>query len=266
MAKCKCITKSRIQCSRNAKVNSLYCWQHQNCNKSIVNTSPKKSRKTAAKKSPATSVRRSPTKKSPTKSPATSVRKSPTKKSPTKSVRMSPTKKSPTISVRKSPQISNRKSLGVLKKPTEMFPLLEEENEFDFNKYQVVKEYFLTQDFDPFDFNKYKDDYNILSKFFNDADLFIRLAIWIDYKYDRLTTEEERIDLDEQLDKSDDKIGFLDNITSLYIPDKMLAYWYLHFSPDKARIDLIDEISKRYSRNYDLLWDRLYKRYVLKTY
>ena len=35
MVRCSCIKKDNKRCTREAKISNLYCWQHQNCQKSI---------------------------------------------------------------------------------------------------------------------------------------------------------------------------------------------------------------------------------------
>src|SRR5438132_1531913 len=61
MSICKCLTAKGVQCSRtidaNPQANHKYCWQHQNCKKSISTTSTSSSSTSATSASALSSER-----------------------------------------------------------------------------------------------------------------------------------------------------------------------------------------------------------------
>lgn len=44
--------------------------------------------------------------------------------------------------------------------------------------------------------------------------------------------------------------------------EEMVYAWYRHFAPEKANAETIDPILKRYINVEDVLFSRLYKKYV----
>jgi len=119
----------------------------------------------------------------------------------------------------------------------------------------------LIKGFDPFDFNKYPEDYKLLSQYYQNEELYISLAIWNLYKYIYLP-EQDREKLNQQVLESKNPKNLIDELTSAYQPDQLLAYWYLHFGPEKATVEHVNKITTRYTNHYEELWKRLYKKYV----
>ncbi len=119
----------------------------------------------------------------------------------------------------------------------------------------------LIKGFDPFDFNKYPEDYKLLSQYYQNEELYISLAIWNLYKYIYLP-EQDRGKLNQQVLESKNPKNLIDELTSAYQPDQLLAYWYLHFGPEKATVEHVNKITTRYTNHYEELWKRLYKKYV----
>jgi hypothetical protein len=119
--------------------------------------------------------------------------------------------------------------------------------------------------FDPFDFDNYPDDHKLFETYFADAELYLNLANWINYKYAWLKSEKERTELDNELKKSKAKREFLNKITAVYSPEDVLMQWYNHFEPSKANSEHIDLITTKYSSDYPKMWKNLYHKYVTEA-
>lgn len=127
---------------------------------------------------------------------------------------------------------------------------------------QLYSIFNLIQGFDPFAFDQYPQDYKLLSKYFEGPELYIRLASWLLYKYTWLKSEGDRKALDEQVGRTKNKERSIAALTESYLPDSMIAYWYLHFNPSLATIKQVNLIAERYRHHLAELWRRLYKKYV----
>lgn len=116
--------------------------------------------------------------------------------------------------------------------------------------------------FDPFNFEKYPKDREILEKYFKESQFYVRLAIWILYKYNWLKTDQERLELQQQYEKANNKKVFIDDLTSVYVPDELLMYWFRHFNPSKAEVNHVLKVISKYNNHLDEMWRRLYKKYI----
>lgn len=117
---------------------------------------------------------------------------------------------------------------------------------------------------DPFDFETYKKEYALFSKYFENSDLYIRVANWILYKYEYLKTDAQRKKLYDELNNASDRQSFLDKMTTVTDVGLIAKRWYLHFNPDKAGDDHINLILTKYSSDILKLWKNLYFEYVTK--
>lgn len=115
---------------------------------------------------------------------------------------------------------------------------------------------------DVFDFPRYKKEYQAFSHYFADVELYLRLAIFLDYKYNYLRTMEERYTLDQSLSN---KKALID-ITDIFDTPKLLLLWYLHFNPEMANEETVNEVLDKYESHEDVLFNRLYKKYVNPNY
>lgn len=100
--------------------------------------------------------------------------------------------------------------------------------------------------------------------YFKDHELYYRFAVFLLYKYIWLDNDKDRNDLDGQISNEKDQKRFLEDLTSLYIPEQLITYWYLHFNKSNITYDKIIRIAQRYTYQPDELWKRLYKKYVKK--
>jgi hypothetical protein len=129
---------------------------------------------------------------------------------------------------------------------------------------------------DVFDFDLYADEYELFSKYFEKINLYLRLALFLKYKYEILKTEEQRDALNSSIDREIEKgkIGadiytFKDIITYLKsltdkidIPD-LLRRWYEHFDPEKLEEKkFLKNKLNEYEFCEDKLFVRLYRKYV----
>lgn len=117
------------------------------------------------------------------------------------------------------------------------------------------------EDIDPFDFDGYPRDFELFSEYFDGIEKYLRLAIWILYKYAYLP-EEDREKLHEDLERSRDRRDFLVKLTDAFRAADLPGYWYIHWNPAKATKDFIQETLNRYIFCEDVLFNRLYKIYV----
>lgn len=118
---------------------------------------------------------------------------------------------------------------------------------------------------DPYDFDSYADDFELFSEFFEDYELYMRLPVWILYKYDYIQNQKDRsiLDNDVRIIKDYKKTKFyLRNITNVYEPKELLKYWFLHFNPQKANDEHIESIIFKYRTYEELLFARLYRNYI----
>ena len=132
----------------------------------------------------------------------------------------------------------------------------------------IYKAFNLVRGFDPFDFTKYNQEYHLLQPHYanqdvaTQADFYISLANLIIYKEAWLKTEPAKIAFDREIQIKGK--NFIEEVIGMYLPDQMISYWYLHFCPAKATLDNITSVAHRYSNHMDVLWQRMYKKYVLK--
>jgi len=123
----------------------------------------------------------------------------------------------------------------------------------------------MEQEFYPFDVEgDARVEYERLNPYIqDDVDLLVQTAIWVDYMHTWLRSEKDQKDFIRQFEGKADKLAFIDEITSVYDPNKMVAYFYLHFNPELATVAHVENTVKRYGSNMDELWQRLYSKYIL---
>ena len=119
------------------------------------------------------------------------------------------------------------------------------------------------EDVDIFDFKKYPRERELFAKHFDGIELYLRLASFIDYKYNYNLTPKERdiLDLDIEGRANFDEINdFLKILTDVFEIEGMLIAWYRHFNLDK--LDDIDDLLRKYVEGEDYLFNRLYRKYI----
>lgn len=122
---------------------------------------------------------------------------------------------------------------------------------------------------DPFDFATYPEDKAIFDKYFTKIELYLRLAIWINYKYDYIQTAKDRADLmAEYAAKSADGAvaakEFLVKLTDAFDTTALLTQWYQHFAP--AKVADVDTHLQTYINCEGQLFNKLYKKYVDQSF
>lgn len=136
----------------------------------------------------------------------------------------------------------------------------------------------ITGDVDIFDFKKYTEDYKLFSEYFTGLELYLRLAIWISYKYVRLKTLEERkaltIDLNYTrfnnesekitLAKRDNKKEWLENITDVFEGEQILFSWFKHFKPEN--LVNVHKLHEKWQYHLEHFFNKLYKHFVDKEH
>jgi hypothetical protein len=258
--------------------------------KRAASTSPKKSRKTSLKrsmsrkkrsasksptfkrrsasKSPSKKSRKVSPKRSSSKSPKRSASKSPSKKSrkvsPKRSASKSPSKKSRKV----SPKRSTSKRRSASKSPKRSAPKRRSrkvaKTSPSSSPHSSPKKTVVGGKVDVFDFDTFKKEYNLFKKYFKGTELYIRTAVWIAYKYEWLKTEKERDILDKEAVKG--KKEFLERTTDVFEFLEILERWYAHFNPEKNNEEELDEILSSYVTCEDVLFNKLYRKYVDKEW
>lgn len=120
---------------------------------------------------------------------------------------------------------------------------------------------------DIFDFKTYFDDFTLFTRYFFGLELYLRSAIWINYKYEYLNTIEERNKLEQELKQNKDKKLYLCMITDSFEVETLVEKWYHHFNPNKltSRENFIEYILNKtqYIAHPDHLFNQLYRKYVV---
>ena len=130
---------------------------------------------------------------------------------------------------------------------------------------------------DVFDFDLYTDEFELFSKYFEKINLYLRLGIFLKYKYEILKTEEQRDALNASIDQEVEKgnigstdiytfrniITYLKSLTDkVDVPD-LLRRWFEHFDPKKLEEKkFIKNKLDEYEFCEDKLFVRLYRKYV----
>lgn len=122
-----------------------------------------------------------------------------------------------------------------------------------------------TYDIDVFDFDTYQEEFDKFKTLFTGTELYLRAAIYILYKYTYLRTTEEKDKLEQEYQASQDKKKFLETMTNVFDIRDLLARWYSHFNPEKLTPEFIDKTMDTYIECEDVLFNRLYRRYIDKS-
>lgn len=129
---------------------------------------------------------------------------------------------------------------------------------------------------DIFDFEKYQEEYKVFSLFYGGLELYLRCAIFLDYKYNHLQEKDRKIvefciskktgNILQVVKNGNKKVGrplkkgYLDEFTNVFETIHLFEAWYLHF--DSNRVEKIENTLDRYEQHTDVLWNRMYRKYV----
>lgn len=121
-----------------------------------------------------------------------------------------------------------------------------------------------TLNIDPFDQITYQAEHALIGKYWQGPEALIRAAGYILYKYGRLATRVERMDLDrEVVDRGQE---YLDDLTGVIVPENMVKYWYKHYNLAKATDEHVTRLLWKYTQAYDTLFNTMYRKYVDSNY
>jgi hypothetical protein len=133
---------------------------------------------------------------------------------------------------------------------------------------------------DIFDFDTYKNEYEIFALFYSGLELYLRTAIFIDYKYNHLSEENRgiiRIVISKKtgrplLVKRNEKgvkygtvlkKKYFDNFTNVFEPEHLFTAWYIHFQPEKLeKENYVSDTLERYAGYEDVAFNKMYRLYV----
>jgi len=113
---------------------------------------------------------------------------------------------------------------------------------------------------DIFNFESFPKDYKLFSTYFEGVELYLRLAIWLQYRYDYNFTPLDQEKLDDEVNKAKDKKEFLMKLTEVFITENLVEAWYKHFCPSK--LHMVEKLLDDYVFAEDVFFNRLYRRYV----
>lgn len=114
-----------------------------------------------------------------------------------------------------------------------------------------------------FDFSRNQDLYKAthlkMAKYFKDVELFLRMAVLMDYK--SKLNKKENLKLDTQISKMTKRE--LKNLLDVVDIQFLLEQWYSFFAPEKLLEDnFIENLLIKYHSWEGVLFNRLYKKYV----
>jgi len=134
---------------------------------------------------------------------------------------------------------------------------------------------------DIFDFVKYHEEYEILSRFYSDLELYLKTAIFLDYKYNYLR-EKDRSVLDIRISEKSGKVllvpagsqrgkvlkqKYFDTFTNVFEPHHLLKAWYKHFAPEKLENkNWLAATEEKYAGHEDVAFSKMYIIYVDPEY
>jgi hypothetical protein len=129
---------------------------------------------------------------------------------------------------------------------------------------------------DVFAFENFKQERRVFGKFYSGLELYLRLAIFLEYKYNYLDPTAREI-LNLVVKKSGEVFlarrvqgklrgtlvtkKYFDNITNVFEPYQFLKRWYQHFAPEKSK-ESIQGIAEKYSGYECVAFNRMYQKYV----
>ena len=118
----------------------------------------------------------------------------------------------------------------------------------------------ILKEIDVFDFESYPKESELFSRYYKDVEYMLRLAIFLDYKYNHIKDKSERLELDAEANTKQ----YLKDLTDMFDTEKFLERFYEHYNPE--RMEDIDSIAKKYIYCEDIMFGRLYKKYVDDDY
>ena len=119
---------------------------------------------------------------------------------------------------------------------------------------------------DPLDFGKYNDEYDMMSRYFNGPELYLRAMNLIMYKYEYIKNDEERRTLDDELNGKQDLRTYLSDLTDVSDVEELVKRWYIHFNfvryTESEQLNLI----AKYIFAEEVMFNRMYRKYVDSNY
>lgn len=120
---------------------------------------------------------------------------------------------------------------------------------------------------DIFDFDTYNKEFDLMKKYFDGLELYLRTALFIDYKYNHLSEKDRNI-VEETLKKKTDKLEYIVSMFDVFEPLYLLSHWFNHFAPEKLKKNPNHpkELLQKYNIHIDVLFNRLYKFRIDKSW
>lgn len=120
----------------------------------------------------------------------------------------------------------------------------------------LVKEFGDPMEVDIFSFEVYEKEYQFMSRYFKGVELILRTALFIDYKYNYLSSEARKVYL-KAIKNKKDKAAYLRLTLDVFEPLYLLTKWFEHFNP-KSQEHVKNTLDK-YKNHLDVMFNRMYK-------
>lgn len=155
-----------------------------------------------------------------------------------------------------------------LKKEKETPPIKEsmKEKMLRLKKEKDTKNENVLEGVDIFDFDTYKKEFDLMSEYYDGLELYLRTALFIDYKYNHLNEENKNI-VEDTLKKKKNKKEYLESLFDVFEPIYLLTHWFNHFAPEKLDDpNHMQKLIDRYQGHIDGLFNKAYKNRVDKSW
>jgi hypothetical protein len=128
---------------------------------------------------------------------------------------------------------------------------------------EAIQEEDLYDGVDIFDFKTYKHEYEFMKLYFTDLELYLRTALFIDYKYNYLPPEQNMVFEDKIKTKKQKKhqMEYITSVLDSFEPLYIVTKWFLHFAPEKLKNNsnfALNAVNKYKNYNY-VMFNRMYK-------
>lgn len=116
-----------------------------------------------------------------------------------------------------------------------------------------------------FDFVTYKKEFNYMKTYFNGLELYLRTALFIDYKYNHMSKKNRNVfetQIQEKPKKNRKK--YIETVLNVFEPLYLITQWFRYFIPTRLieRPQYVFTIAEKYKHHIDAMFNRMYKARV----
>lgn len=113
-----------------------------------------------------------------------------------------------------------------------------------------------------FDFVKYKKEFEYMKTYFTGLELYLRTALFIDYKYNHMKKENRNV-LEDQIKEKPKKKRkeYIELVLDAFEPLYLLTQWFHYFIPERLiqRPEHVFNVADKYKYHIDVMFNRMYK-------